>query len=316
MRAKPVWIDITLRAALRRLLAALTLLIGCALGAPLAHACFLFPTVSLGNGVTAAVCENIFPNFVPGGGGIVAWDYQYWVINTSGGGANIDLFAVGVGGVVPANGTVPNATTGLAGITAPVPNFSFIGLVPNALVPFLNGQANEPGWEFDYYATPGGYFIDWNDVGPGILPPAAALAVNGADSIAPGTGWWEFDLYSPYGPVFGSGYVDPLYFELQAGDILGISTPTNDSVDLTAAECLLSGGPTSTTVGDPSNNNNTDSFTGNACANPTSGTVDGGSDTLNTLNNPVSTPIPEPPSWLLLLAALVGLALLRRRAAA
>jgi hypothetical protein len=209
-----------------------------------AFACFAYAPISLFAGEQAVVCENIFPAFVPGGGGVVAWQYQYFVSNTSVGAAppGIDFFGVGVNFALPAPGAAPSFSAGAGA--------NFFGLVPNASVPFLNGESNTAGFVFDEYdnrpapaAFPTGYFLDWNDNGNGDLP-GALVAMPGLD--IPAGAFREFDLFSPFGPVTGYAVVDPLYVDDIAGH-LGILDVT---VDASQILCQRAGGPTTGLQGD------------------------------------------------------------------
>jgi hypothetical protein len=253
---------------------------------------FLFPTISLG-AATASVCENIYLAAVPSSPGVVAWAYQYAVTNTSPvGGPDIDYFGVGVGPFPgPANF---KATTGPAANNGAPGNFSYFGLVPN-LTPNLNGQLNTSGWEFDYFLTGGlGYLADWQDSGAqGALPPGF---VGAGPPLSFGPGITEtYILYSPYGPVAGAGYVDPLYMDVYGN--LGpdaVSMTTLTSANITQAECVAIGGPTMETETDPSTGMDDTDTSGNSCA---------GQTTVG-LTNESPTSIPEPSSFYLLAIAL------------
>ena len=187
-----------------------------AAGAP-GYACVLISgfVADLGPGETPIVCENIWWN---GGVGAAAeFDYQFFV--ASGGPNAIDFFGFGVG-------APPAAVTSTNGGTTPLGNFSFHPVLPvfaqANVVTTSNGAPF--GWAFDEFTQPGGYFVDWNDIGTGTLPGNPALNVNNnPGSIAALDGsFGEFNAFSPFGPVAGFGAVDPPpsgpIFELGFGD--------------------------------------------------------------------------------------------------
>jgi hypothetical protein len=173
-----------------------------------------------GPGEAPIVCENIWWN---GGFGAAArFDYQFFV--ASGGPNAIDFFGFGIG-------APPAAVTSTNGGTTVFGNFSFHPVLPvtaQANVVFTTNGAPF-GWAFDEYTGVGGYFVDWNDIGTGVLPGNAALNVNNnPGSIAAGNGsFGVFNAFSPFGPVPGFAVVDPP----PSGPIFEIGFGNPDSVE-------------------------------------------------------------------------------------
>jgi MYXO-CTERM domain-containing protein len=183
-----------------------------------------------------------------------------------------------------------------------VPTASTAGPTPGANAGVLAGAglvvtgqsngivgANAPpaGWAFDEYLKPGGggYFVDWNDQGNGVLPGAAAFAVNNnPGSIAfNGASFGVFNAFSPFGPVPGFGVVDPPYsgplFAIEFTDSTGVTGPQLQELEQGSAQvgpaglCSEYSGP---------------------CTDPS--------------GNLLASPVPEPASGGVLAMALLGLA--------
>jgi hypothetical protein len=294
------WISArTRRVAAMRCAAGLAGVIAAFAVAPAAEACFVVSgfVVDVGGAETPAVCENIFWNGLSGAN--ARFDYQFWV--ASAGPGSIDFFGFGVPAAIPA--VAPTAGNG--GTTV-FPNATLFAGTPPITAQdngVFTSNGAPSGWAFDYYNLGGGaYFVDWNDIGNGTLPPNAAFAVNNnPGSIAAGDGsFGVFEVYSPFGPVAGLGVVDP-----PAGEIfVDIADPKSTALP-NGEESLLgtTSSPTDlceqpgTHVADP--NNPTEDLP--VCTDPS--------------GNPVGQdPIPEPASLgLFALGALATAYASRRR---
>lgn len=143
---------------------------------------FVYFSLTDGAGHTAIVAEQIVPTF-----SALGLDYQFFVLNVSGGGADITGFTVGVG----VNPVAPQIAVG--GF------FNAFGPVGNANVPFLTAEGNAVAWDFlesDNRGAPlDSYAVRWQQA-PGTL-------------AIPFGFYTRFDLYSTLGPVPGTGVVDP-----------------------------------------------------------------------------------------------------------
>jgi len=165
-----------------------------------ARAWYLFSIGNAATGQSALIAEQIVPAGTQGVPASYGYDYIYEVLNTS-------LFGQQINGV--SFFTVPLAG-GMALQFGPQTNLPHVGggwglqfgPLGNPLVPFLTAEGNtvSPGpWTFseaDNRFPITGYTVHWS-----AAPGAPPLPVNR---------WTRLDLFSPLGPVPGSGVPDPM----------------------------------------------------------------------------------------------------------